>query len=276
MKIGMRTKIIILFLIAGIVPFALNGILSYRKASKSLKEQAFNQLVSLREIKKMQIEDYFSTIRKQLDTLSKDRMIVDLMKSLKDSYKNIRNDISDSQLKEYRSALKTYYIGDFTEEYKRQNNGHILHAASYFGRLDDTSIILQYLYIKANHYGLGEKHRLDFADDMSSYSRLHAKYHPVIRGFLEQYGYYDIFLVEPDTGNIIYSVFKELDYTTSLKDGPFANTNIGRVFREVNDSKDPNYIKLVDFEHYPPSYEGPASFIASPIFDGSEKVGVLI
>ncbi len=81
---------------------------------------------------------------------------------------------------------------------------------------------------------------MDFADDMSSYSRLHAKYHPVIRGFLEQYGYYDIFLVEPDSGDIAYSVFKELDFTTSLKDGSFANTNIGRVFREVNDSKDPN------------------------------------
>ncbi len=276
MKIGMSTKIIMLFLIAGIVPFAINGILSYRAASTSLKEQSFNQLVSLREMKKMEMEDYFSNIRKQIDILSKDRMIVGLMKALKVHYKNIRNDMPDSQLEECRSALKTYYTEEFTEEYKRQNNGHTPHADSYFSRLDDNSIILQYLYIKANHYGLGEKHNLDTADDMSSYSRLHAKYHPVIRGFLEQYGYYDIFLVEPDSGDIVYSVFKELDFTTSLKDGPFANTNIGRVFREVNDSKDPNYIKLVDFEPYPPSYEGPASFIASPIFDGSEKVGVLI
>ncbi len=276
MKIGMSTKIIMLFLIAGIVPFAINGILSYRAASTSLKEQAFNHLVSLREMKKMEMEDYFSNIRKQIDILSKDRMIVGLMKALRVSYRDVRDNISDSQLEEYRSALKTYYTVDFTEEYKRQNSGHTPHADSYFSRLDDNSIILQYFYIKANHYGLGEKHLLDSADDMSSYSSLHAKYHPVIRGFLEQYGYYDIFLVEPDTGNIIYSVFKELDYTTSLKDGPFANTNIGRVFREVNDSKDQNYIKLVDFEHYPPSYEGPASFIASPIFDGSEKVGVLI
>ncbi len=276
MKIGMSTKIITLFLIAGIVPFAVNGMLSYRAASTSLKEQAFNQLVSLREMKKMEVEDYFSTIRKQIDILSKDKMIIGLMKALKIAFKNIRNDVSDSQLKEYRSALKTYYTGHFTEEYKRQNDGHKPNAESYFSQLDDNSIILQYLYIKANHYGLGEKHKMDVADDMSAYSSLHAKYHPNIRGFLEQYGYYDIFLVEPNSGNIVYSVFKEIDFTTSLKDGPFANTNLGRVFREANESKDPNYIKLVDFESYPPSYEGAASFIASPIFDGSEKVGVLI
>ncbi|MGR3176363.1 MAG: methyl-accepting chemotaxis protein [Candidatus Scalindua sp.] len=272
----MRTKIIILFLVAGIVPFAVMGFIGHRTASSSLKEQAFDHLVSLREMKKMQVEDYFSNIRKQIRTLAQDRMIVGLMKAFKVSYKNIRNDVSDSQLEEYRSALRTYYTVNFTEEYKRQNNGHTPHADSYFSRLDDNSIILQYLYIRANHYGLGEKHKMDSADDMSSYNSLHAKYHPVIRGFLEQYGYYDIFLVEPDSGDIVYSVFKELDFTTSLKDGPFANINIGRVFREANNSNDPNYTKLVDFEPYPPSYEGPASFIASPIFDGSEKVGVLI
>ncbi len=32
----------------------------------------------------------------------------------------------------------------------------------------------------------------------------------------------------------------------------------------------------MDFEPYTPSYEGAASFIASPIYDGSEKVGVLL
>ena len=32
----------------------------------------------------------------------------------------------------------------------------------------------------------------------------------------------------------------------------------------------------MDFKRYTPSYEAPASFIASPIFDGDKKVGVAI
>jgi len=276
MKIGMRTKIIILFLIAGIVPLALNGIIGHRTSSTALKEQAFNHLVSLREMKKMQVEEYFTNIRKQIHIQSEDKMIVGLMKAYKDAFNKIQNDVSGSQLEEYRSALKTYYREDFEEEYKRQNNEQTLHADSYISQLDDNSVMLQYLYIKANHNKLGEKHKLDSADDMSAYSSLHAKYHPIIRSYLEQFGYYDIFLVDSDSGNIVYSVFKELDFATSLKDGPFADTNLGRVFREANDSGDPNYTKLVDFEPYSPSYERAASFIASPIFDGSEKVGVLI
>jgi methyl-accepting chemotaxis protein len=278
MKIGMGAKVITLFLIAGLVPLAVMGVLSNNSSSKALKQQAFNQLVSVRETKKKQIEDYFSTIRKQVRTFSENGMVVDAMKEFKTAFKDVRkqNDITDSRLEEYRTALKTYYTNDFTNEYKQQNNGQGPDAVGYFNQLDDDSLALQYYYIKANYNQLGEKHNLDAADEKSSYSKFHAKYHPAIRDFLEQFGYYDIFLVDPDSGDIVYSVFKELDYTTSLIDGPYASTNFGRVFRDASNSSDPNYVKLVDFEPYAPSYEGAASFIASPIFDGSEKVGVLL
>ncbi len=278
MKIGMGVKVIILFLIAGLVPLAVIGVISNNSSSTALKQQAFNQLVSVRETKKKQIEDYFSTIRKQVRTFSENGMVVDAMKGFKTAFKEVRkqNEITDSKLDEYRTALKTYYTNDFTNEYKQQNNGKEPNAVSCFNQLDADSLALQYYYIKANNNQLGEKHNLDAADEVSSYSKLHAKYHPAIRDFLDQFGYYDIFLVDPDSGDIVYSVFKELDYTTSLKDGPYASTNFGEVFRDANNSNDPNYIKLIDFEPYMPSYEGAASFIASPIFDGSEKVGVLL
>ncbi|MCP4254595.1 MAG: hypothetical protein GY775_14570 [Candidatus Scalindua sp.] len=278
MKISMGAKVIILFLIAGLVPLAVMGVISNKSSSSALKQQAFNQLVSVRETKKKQIEDYFSTIRKQVRTFSENGMVVDAMKEFKTTFKDVRkqNNISDSKLDEYRTALKTYYTNDFTNEYKQQNNGQGPNAVNYLNQLDADSLALQYYYIKANHNQLGEKHNLDAADEVSSYSKFHAKYHPAIRDFLDQFGYYDIFLVDSDSGDIVYSVFKELDYTTSLKDGPYANTNFGEVFRDANKSNDPNYVKMVDFEPYAPSYEGAASFIASPIFDGSEKIGVLL
>ncbi|HON56971.1 MAG TPA: methyl-accepting chemotaxis protein, partial [bacterium] len=123
---------------------------------------------------------------------------------------------------------------------------------------------------------IGQKHKFDYAEDNSSYAKIHKKYHPIIRNYLEKFGYYDIFLVDPKTGNIVYSVFKELDFTTSLLDGPYSQTNFGRVFREALNAKDKEFVSLVDFEPYEPSYNMPASFIASPIFYDNEKIGVLI
>lgn len=51
---------------------------------------------------------------------------------------------------------------------------------------------------------------------------------------------------------------------------------MARAFRAARDAPDKDFIKLVDFEPYDPSYHLPASFIASPIYDGTQKVGVLL
>ena len=63
MKITLNAKIITLFVIAGLLPFIITAVLSYRIASKSLYEQSFNHLTSVRDIKKSQIEGYFESIR---------------------------------------------------------------------------------------------------------------------------------------------------------------------------------------------------------------------
>ena len=142
--------------------------------------------------------------------------------------------------------------------------------------LDADSIALQHQYISANPNPLGEKDSLIAANDQSEYSALHAKYHPHIRDFLQKFEFYDIFLVDPDTGDIVYSVFKELDYSTSLIDGPYANTGIGEAFKKANASGEVSSVALTDFAPYTPSYEDPAAFIASPIYENGVKLGVLI
>jgi len=142
-------------------------------------------------------------------------------------------------------------------------------------QLDEESIALQYYYIEANRNPLGSKHLLDRADDVSAYSQLHEKVHPIIRNYLEKFGYYDIFLVDSETGDIVYSVFKELDYSTSLINGPYAQTNFGEAFRRANAAGNKDAVVLVDYAQYTPSYEAPASFIASPIFnEDNEKIGI--
>lgn len=138
------------------------------------------------------------------------------------------------------------------------------------------SQILQSLYITQNSYPIGKKHFLNQAPDSSSYSKVHGKFHPVIRDFLERFGYYDIFLVEPETGHIVYTVFKEVDFSTSLLTGPYAETGLGRAFKSALKAESPNAVFFDDFEPYEPSYNAAAAFIASPIYDKGIKVGVLI
>lgn len=117
---------------------------------------------------------------------------------------------------------------------------------------------------------------MDVASDRSRYSQIHKQYHPTIRKFLEEFGYYDIFLVDADTGYIVYSVFKEVDYATNLKTGPYKDSGIGRVFRKALAAGSSDAVVIEDFDPYEPSYNASASFIASPIYDMGEAIGILI
>lgn len=138
----------------------------------------------------------------------------------------------------------------------------------------DRTKILQNAYITANPNPIGSKEKLDAAPGGTAYDGAHAAYHPWFRKFLRQRGYYDIFLFDLD-GNLVYTVFKELDYATNLNTGPWKDSDLGKVFRDAaNGERDS--IHFYDFMAYAPSANVPASFIAAPIFDkGGAKVGVL-
>ncbi len=84
-----------------------------------------------------------------------------------------------------------------------------------------------------------------------------------------------MFLVDL-SGNVGYTCFKEVDFGTSLLTGPFVATNLAESFRAANKSDDKNFVRLVDFFPYHPSYNAPASFISTPVYDGDKKIGVLI
>ena len=132
---------------------------------------------------------------------------------------------------------------------------------------------LQNLYINQNPFPTGEKEKLTAADDGSAYSAAHGKYHPYFRAFLRDRGYYDIFLFDTN-GNLIYSVFKELDYATNLVTGKWAQSDLGNAFRGAKSANGDTV--FFDFRPYGPSYDAPASFIARAVKDRSgQTIGVL-
>jgi GAF domain-containing protein len=234
----------------------------------------FDQLTSIRSTKKRNVEDYFNNIRNQIKTYSEDKMIIDAMKAFKAVFHDIGKNIPTVELEKMKAVVKEYYETEFLP--RLNANTETPEKLDKYWDSNPRTILMQYLYIAGNKNETGKKQLLDYADDGSEYSKIHSVYHPIIRSFLETFGYYDIFLIDSETGHLVYSVFKEVDYTTSLLSGPYKNTNFAQVFRDSRNAQEKNFIKLVDFEPYDPSYTAPASFISTPIFDGDEKIGVLI
>jgi len=246
-------------------------------SNQALQEEAQRKLDAIRGAKKTQIEDYFHTIAGQIRTFSNNLMIIDAASKFDRAFHSqLPARIDGKPFDELREDVATYYSNDFISEYKSKNSGQSIDVTRIVSQLDNQVLAMQYRYIMNNANPLGEKHLLNDTADGSEYNRLHQKFHPPIRAYLEEFEYYDIFIADPKTGDVVYSVYKELDFSTSLIDGPYADSGLGEAFRKANQSSDPDAVVLVDFEPYTPSYEAAASFIASPIFDGNEKVGILI
>ncbi len=134
---------------------------------------------------------------------------------------------------------------------------------------------LQRLYITDNPHPTGKKDELVEANDRSLYSTHHKTHHPWFSRLQRERGYYDVFLISPQ-GDIVYTVFKELDFATNLNNGQWRDTDLGKVFRRAMQISEPNGFAISDFVPYAPSADAPASFIATPIRGPSGGiVGVL-
>jgi methyl-accepting chemotaxis protein len=178
-----------------------------------------------------------------------------------------------------RSALTDYLTSIEQDMRSTSSNPNTIDAllqfsAAWSGLGGNESETLQRLYITDNPHPTGQKENLDVAPDGSAYSAAHETFHPWFRQFLRERGYYDIFLFDTK-GNLVYTVFKELDYATNLVTGKWKDTDLGKAFRAARDTAKPGQLSFFDFKPYAPSFDAPASFISTPVYDNGQLIGVL-
>ncbi|PLX22374.1 MAG: hypothetical protein C0600_16720 [Ignavibacteria bacterium] len=266
-------KLIILITSFVLLAVMMIGVVGFNTGMESMSDEAFKKLTIGREMKADQVEEYFKIIRHQVMTFSEDRMVVEATKKFQSDFNALNQSVRVS--KEMESQLSRYYDAEFVTPL----NENSLDPSTVSDYWPDATVTqyLQHAYLVENEYPRGSKQLLENPGDGSAYSATHEKYHPVLQHFLEKFGYYDVFLIDYQTGNIVYSVYKEVDFATSLLNGPYAKTNLGKLFRTVREKHLGNaeYALLIDYDYYPPSYNQMASFIASPIFDGNTPIGVL-
>ena len=274
-----QTRLIILGTVLTFVPTLVASIVlsgaSIKNASAALTSDAEKKLTAVRDTTAASIEYYFEAIEQQVITFSSDLMVVDAMADFKTAFFDYQYEVASVSPSVQEQSLAEYYQQQFNQKYKTLNLGQSSKLNNLLN-IQDEAKALQYVFISDNSASLGEKDSLSASGDNSRYGKIHERVHPVIRQYQQAFGYYDIFLVDAQTGSIVYSVFKELDFATSLKTGPYVNSGIGQAYRMALAAGHKDQAYLTDFAPYVPSYNAPASFISSPIYSGDEMLGVLI
>lgn len=275
---SLKAKLILSFLVMGLFPAILISWQVWSSSAESFSKEASIKLSAIRDIKKSQVESLFETMEGQIRVLSNNALTVDAMDLFGQAFNTYAKEVSRTQRSaDTEGSLKNYYQNQFGRKYEATNGGRSArNLLQNLSGLSDNSKALQYNYISENRFPLGEKDSLISQKDNSKWSKLHEKFHPSFKNYLYEFGYYDIFLVDAESGNIVYSVFKELDFATSLKSGPFSNTGISQAFDMAVNSTSRDFVGITDIDRYFPSYDAPAAFISSPIYSGDTLAGVLI
>jgi len=252
------------------ISIAIVASLSYYASYNALRDSVFKQLTSLRAIKAQGIETYFNALELEAAGIAEGPFAQQAADELIQAYREL-NDIGENP--EWDTQLKTYYTEEFIPKLANRVEGTPTVAAHLPG--SPVARYLQYQYIAANRFPVHAKQQLTQIPDDNAYARAHAKHHPQFRRVAEKLGYYDLFIIDIETGDIVYSVAKEVDFATNLIDGPYDTSNLAELFRRIQRTPDQGVVHMIDYARYRPSNSRSQAFVATPIFVEGKAIGVL-
>jgi methyl-accepting chemotaxis protein len=96
------------------------------------------------------------------------------------------------------------------------------------------------------------------------------KHENYFQNYIKDYGYYDIFLIDGNSGQVIYSAAKESDYGTNLKTGELKDSGLANAYTKALSL---DRAVFIDMKPYAPSNGIPSMFLAKQInFQGIKAV----
>lgn len=263
-----RLTIILLFTVtAGIIIVSL---LVWRTARSALIESTENNLLTINNDRTQQVADFINTIQSQMSTLTEDEMVVNAMVTFNRQFEDLDGQpIPD----EWESSIEGYYLNTFFPALQRNIVGELEYEGYRPG--GQAASYVQYHYI-VTQAAAENRAAVEQADDGSAYSETHLRYHDRFRRLAEAFGYEDLYLIDFETGNVVYSVNKNVDFGTSVITGPYQRSGLGAVVRAIQENPARRSVQIVDYQRYQPLLTAPAGFVGGPIYNGPHVVGILV
>ncbi len=268
--LSVKSKLLITVLGVAVTSVLVVGVISFQRGQQAISELVLDNLVAQREARAELVESYAQTVANQAATLSQDRSMATAAAEFSVAAGQLASQTPDPVWVESSTA----YYEDFLLRLPAEARTADLKAEQYIPT-DPVAVHLQHFYTIDN---VALRRRwIDQANDGSFYSRVHSRYHPSLRTFADRFGYGDIYIIEPDTRQIIYTVEKRVDFATSLSSGPWGRSSLAALVEQVLRNPVPGSVTFSDYEFYRPSLDNPAAFLAAPIFnpDDQSLLGVL-
>jgi class 3 adenylate cyclase len=271
---SIRSKVLFVVLVAGLTCLAAGGMIGYRAGDEALSRSISQRLSAERDTKRQQIESYIGNQLRLTAAIGGARETIDATTAFIAAVRAMRSGTTEDPASEQadKLILASWYRQQFIPRLDRITGGH----QSLEGLLpaDPITRHLQADYIARNPYPEGKRDQFVAAPGSAAYNAVHARFHPLMKRLAETGGFYDINLIDAQTGDVVYTVAKETDFGSNLYNGPYAESGLAAVVRKALDPRNGGKAVIQDYSPYVPSALAPQMFTAIPIVVDGKTLGV--
>jgi len=173
-----------------------------------LEQLAFNQLIAVRDIKKDQINRYFTERHGDMNVL---RETADTLRENAVKKLEAVQALKKAELEEY-----------FTRAYED------VRAIA-----DSKDALDAFALLKGYHDTMNTDAHGPLNVNTPEYKQLHKKVDPFLEKYVKTYGYYDVFIICAKHGHVLYTQSQESDLGENVGDGKLKDEGIGKLWQKV-------------------------------------------
>jgi HAMP domain-containing protein len=253
--------------LAAVVGIAFVG---ERLAAHALHRQAQQRLLAARDRAVLALRTHLEDRREALAGLAADPRTVMAFRRLRRATRELDTDVATAprlmarRRALVRSHLRRYYADELARNALQLDSlmvpqrAAIWLQAAFFSRPEGAS-----------------QASADESDRESLYEIENEIWQPIFESIVEQFDWQDVLLADIADGRVLYSVSKTPVFQTSLIEGPYSESGLGSLFRQLR-TEQPGVARWVDFAPFVPAHGLPVSFVGIPIFDGGTRIGALL
>ncbi|QKI90083.1 methyl-accepting chemotaxis protein [Thiomicrorhabdus xiamenensis] len=264
-------KLIISFLLIGLIPLFIFASLAIHKADQGLHTLAVQQLESVRDNKKASVQRYFETVRREVLTLADTQVILQAMFYLPPqvkSYQALSDTLSDNDKQAIREKLSAKLASEADSDAAKT---WLRKAVT---QLDDIALLMQSDYIAGNENPKDQRWKLLKGTSKSAYHAIHASMQPVVHKFITNSHFNDLYLLDKDSARVLYSVSKQGDFGIDLQQPNWQGSALAQAWQKARNLTE-GQTAFIDFSQYAPAGKTPVAFMVAPVVFEGKKIGLL-
>ena len=266
-RISIQSKLILMLVLCTVLAAAVVGLIAYQTGRNSLRNDAVNRLVEIREAQKRSLNNEISLLRNALITYSHGTMSQSALRDFTAGFDQLANaQITPDQMRAVTDYYKVFAAD--TEKY----SGTKLDVAALLPT-SNAEKYLQYWYTSK----LPTDELAIVADDQrdgSAWSAANAKYQSFFREIVSRFAFEDALLLD-DRGNVVYSTYKNVDLGTNILNGPYNGSKLRDAYIDVMSSNKEERVAITDFEFYQPATMAPTAWLVAAIPASGKAEGAL-